>query len=1104
MKQRQGSRFFKWTTRLVLAALVITCPGVNFYGAMAAEIEVNTALQAGPKALPVLPATNVLTPISVTGPSIQPTAGFAELAIPTIQTPEAQAQAQTPQAMALVSVTAMSDLPTLQKPGAPATAMSAEAGHDFDATAQTTSEGSDVVESIPASAPTLSVTTQRVSVSPRAVPSPWRQKVRAAMPKVVLAAAIVGVTWLAHATGNHALLAGIVPLMAAGTMKDKAAGGDSQADKDEQLLGLVQGLRKPGEMLGPSEAADLGKKLGIDTADTFKTLGRLADQGHIVAFSNGYNLVIDLPKAEPDDAPVVEGRAMALEAAKLLNGDSTVDHMRALAKLQRAYMKYPKDSDDEDAEEARRQISYMRLNAAMEVLRDVITEHETTNTTAGTTEKAMIQDARQYLFSAYYDVHHVPYNPDQETHEVVSDILKNYQINRYSSHPDYKNVEAGYQVAKMVARTLGPKTQALSPAAAQNAPAPLLLPAPPGSKPGFNLISDDDKKYKSLNEFGTNLTGLAAAGQLKSLIGREKELRQVIKVLMRDEKNNPIVVGDAGVGKTQLVEGLAQKLVKGDVPADLKDKNIFKLNLNALVAGTTLRGQFEERVQKVLDEVTASKGRVILFIDEVHMVLGLGSAEGSHDLSQVLLDAMARGGISVIGATTLDRYRKIENSAALNRRFAGVMLNPNTKAESIQILSGRRERYEKKHKVKILDETIKAAVDYAARYITDRQPPDSALDLLDDAATEVQLTAEEAEAEGKEGVRTVTPNDIAKEIALRMEIPVDNVSANDREMLKAMPERLEKRVVGQKEAVQALTRAVRKSRLGYKDPNRPDMYLFLGPTGVGKTEMAKALAEMLFGSEAQMTPIDMSEYGEKQNVARLISAPPGYVGHEEGGQLTEPVRRKPRQIILLDEIDKAHPDVYNVLLQMAEEGRLTDGQGRRVNFKETIIIITANFEGAHSADEREPMGFRNTNTPKPPEKKAADQKEKYLASIKGHFKPELINRIGKQRIIVFNELTADTLAEIARIREADLNKRLADKDMTIRLTEAAVKRMVDDASTPANLRYGARPLRDIIEEEILNAAADAELEGTIANGDRVIVDYDPAKGWVVSADKSKK
>jgi ATP-dependent Clp protease ATP-binding subunit ClpC len=614
------------------------------------------------------------------------------------------------------------------------------------------------------------------------------------------------------------------------------------------------------------------------------------------------------------------------------------------------------------------------------------------------------------------------------------------------------------------------------------------------------------EKFKNLYTYGINVTLQAANNELKPLIGREEEMRQVIKTLLREEKNNPLLYGEPGVGKTVMIDGLAQKIVKGDVPAELKGANIVKLSLTKLVAGTKYRGEFEERVQNILTELQSSKTPVILFIDEIHKILGAGGAEGATDLSQMLMENLGRPGLYVIGATITPRYKKIEGNADLNRRFNGIQLAPPNPKDAVAILKGLRHRYEKKHKVTIPDATLEAAVKQAVRFITDRALPDSALDLLDDASTEVQLLAEEARAKGETPRTEVVLEDVNREIALRMKIPVSTLSADEKTKLLGMEDALNAKVVGQEDAVKAVVKAERRSRLGYKDPKQPDSYMFLGPTGVGKTELAKKMALERYGSETAFTRIDMSEFMEKHSVSRLVGAPPGYVGFEQGGQLTDAVRRKPHQIVLLDEIDKAHPDVFNILLQAIEDGHLTDSTGRKVDFKHVTLIMTANFLGAHSSTEqqqRTPLGF-GTHAPEKKaeptrEEKAAAMREKYIADIKAKLRPELINRIGLRRVIVFNELSPEDLSLIVDIKEKELNERLADKRMTIKFTQAVKDFVIADATKPENKAYGARPVKQAIEEELVDALADADLNGSIDNGDDILADYDAAnKRWIIT------
>ncbi|MFA6092129.1 MAG: AAA family ATPase [Elusimicrobiota bacterium] len=608
--------------------------------------------------------------------------------------------------------------------------------------------------------------------------------------------------------------------------------------------------------------------------------------------------------------------------------------------------------------------------------------------------------------------------------------------------------------------------------------APPIVPA--GTDKGYPKLGLSE--FPNLNKFGVDLTALAAAGRLNPLIGRDQEIRQMVKVLGRVEKNNPVVTGEKGVGKTKIVEGLAQRIAAGEIPS-LYGKSIVKLDLGAMLAGTTLRGQFEQRMKDVLREAKNSHGRVILFIDELHTILGLGNSEGSTDAASMLKEALV-GEVSVIGATTLSEYRKIEADGALARRFQEVRLDAPSEQEAVDILSGVKFRYEDKHGVSIPAETVREIVRLAARYLKDRSLPDSALDLMDDAAGEVQLQVEESGRSGKESrKKEVLPADAAFEVFLRTGIPVQELSKDDKAMLGRLDEDLKKAVIGQDAAVESVVRAVRRARMGYKDPKQPiGVFAFLGPTGVGKTELARSLARFLFQSEASMTRLDMSEYMEKQNVSRLISAPPGYVGYEDGGQLTEPVRRNPYQVILLDEVEKAHPDVLKIFLQVLEDGRMTDGQGHVVDFSNTIILMTSNLGG--SISQPGPMST-------PPVGELRHQR--YLDAFKKAVPPEFFNRIGADNVLVFSDLDRAGYEKILDLRLADFSKILGLKRMTASLTEAARKRIIDEASSDANRIYGARPLKQMIERQVYDAFVDAELEGRIQEGDSVEVDFAEGK-----------
>lgn len=633
----------------------------------------------------------------------------------------------------------------------------------------------------------------------------------------------------------------------------------------------------------------------------------------------------------------------------------------------------------------------------------------------------------------------------------------------------------------------------------------------------------------TLDQYSRDLTVMAAEGKLDPVVGRDREITRLIQILSRRSKNNPCLVGEPGVGKTAIVEGLAQRIVSGLVPDSVRDKRVVVLDMSGMVAGSKYRGEFEERIRKVIDEVRVNQG-ILLFIDELHTIIGAGGAEGALDASNILKPSLSRGEIQLIGATTLEEYRKyIEKDAALERRFQPVTVEEPTEQEALEILKGLRPYYEKHHGVRIEDEALEAAVRMSVRYINDRFLPDKAIDIIDEAASKVQLgsyrSASEIEAleikirellnqkeeaikladlsmakriqqeqnEAEEQIEkyrkkevrrnkrknlTVNENSVADIVSDWTKIPVKRLTEGETKRLAALEKELHKRVIGQEEAVKAVAQAVKRGRVGLKDPNRPiGSFLFLGPTGVGKTELSKALAEAVFGSEQAMIRVDMSEYMEKHSVSKMIGSPPGYVGYDEGGQLTEAVRRKPYSVVLFDEIEKAHPDVFNVLLQVLDDGRITDSQGRTVDFKNTILIMTSNIGSSYLLE-----GINDNGDIKP------EAEEMVMNDLRNHFRPEFLNRLDE--IIMFKPLTRDNIGGIVDLIVANLNERLADKDLHLVLTDEAKKFVADNGYDPV---YGARPLKRYLQKNVETLVAKIILQGDVNMGDTITVDAKDGK-----------
>lgn len=657
--------------------------------------------------------------------------------------------------------------------------------------------------------------------------------------------------------------------------------------------------------------------------------------------------------------------------------------------------------------------------------------------------------------------------------------------------------------------------------------------------------SAEEPAGKALEQFGRDLTKMAAQGKIDPVIGRQTEIERVIQILSRRTKNNPVLIGEPGVGKTAVAEGLALKIHSGDVPETLKHKRLVSLDLTGMVAGTKYRGDFEERIKSAIDEVKKD-GNIILFIDELHTIIGAGSAEGSTDAANILKPALARGDFQVIGATTISEYRKyIEKDAALERRFQPVMVGEPSEEEAVGILKGLKDRYEAHHKVEITDDSIEAAVKLSSRYIADRYLPDKAIDLIDEAASRVRLrtfTAPESlqdlekkmkdleidkaaavnsqdferaaslrdkqkeiqeqlekakdewAAKNERSNSVVTPEDIADIVSMWTGVPVSQLTEEESQRLLRLESTLHKRVIGQEEAVTAISKAIRRGRVGLKDKNRPiGSFIFLGPTGVGKTELCKALAEAMFGDEKAMVRFDMSEYMEKHTVSRLVGSPPGYVGFDEGGQLTEAVRRKPYSVVLFDEIEKAHPDVFNILLQILEDGRVTDSQGKTVDFKNTVIIMTSNVGARLITDRQKSLGFSNEANAE-----AGDfekTKELVMNELKNLFKPEFLNRVDD--IIVFHKLSRDETGEIAQKMLGTLQSKLAEMDIDLDFTPEAVFAIAEKGYDP---NYGARPLRRVIQNSIEDVVSEKMLDGSISTGKKYRCSFEGEKFTFVELD----
>ena len=862
----------------------------------------------------------------------------------------------------------------------------------------------------------------------------------------------------------------------------------------EAMRDAMVKIAQPGEALDRATISQLATGAGVPVAQGLLAVEKLAAESQLVRLSGGvyiYSAAVQRDSSKRVDPMLDKANAKTIDGIDLMNGGGLNSRARALASFGEALRLLASVGDDA----ARAEVTILYKNAALELTRDVLAEYD--RNLAQKTDAPQIRETRAILAGAQSALAGKFYAAGKAEPVLGDAASRAWLGNLFAKLEPSDESRQGANGSAVAAGW------SLIQAFHKGEPLPddgvKMTPLSERRRQLFPLIGKEDDAYKALNTYGSNVTRAAVEGKLPAMIGRKAELRQIVKTLLRVEKNNPLIIGEKGVGKTAIANGLAQMIVDGEIP-ELAGVNIIKLDLTKVVAGTKYRGEFEERMVKILEEARASNGKVRLFIDEIHMLVGAGGASGSQDAANILKEALADGTISVIGATTMEEYRKIEKDGALARRFNAVKLNAPSKEEAELIVAGVKERYEKKHKVTIGAETVKAVVAMASRYITDRNLPDSALDLLDDAGAEVELKASEAAASGVMATREVLPDDIAQEVALRTGIPAGKVGAQEKDQLKDLPKDLGSKVVGQQEAVAKVAKGVQRGRMGLRNTKQPiGSFIFLGPTGVGKTEIARQTAKTVFGSEKNMVRLDMSEYMEKHSVSRMIGAPPGYAGFDQAGQLTEAVRRNPYSVILLDEIEKAHPEVLDVLLQVIEDGRLTDGQGRTVDFSNTIIMMTSNIGGSLAGEDaaepkRRPMGF--VTREEAPEEPAAAQsvdarRSKYLAALKAKLRPEFINRIGEDGIVVFNELGKPEMEGILTLRVKDLEDQLKERGVTVTLTAAAKKEILERAE--AQKAYGARPLKQIVERQLSDAIVEAELEGRIGEGDAVVIGWDAKK-----------
>ncbi len=891
------------------------------------------------------------------------------------------------------------------------------------------------------------------------------------------------------------VLSALTPLRSAAAASDPTPAKPT-ADQVQAMRDALAQNVKPGEALDRMRINQLAIGAGVPAAQGNRAVDELAKEGQLVRLFSGrvyiYSQAVQRDDGARANDTLLDGaNEKTIEGIDLLNGRSPDSHVLALASFGEALRLLAAAG----ADAARAEVAILYKNAALELSRDVLSAYG---------KKLPVKPAD-------------PVN--QNAHAFIDDVLKALEGQFYAANqadPTPLDADKQARLAKFAVKLppfqhWDPDQQkamsagwALFQAFHKGAPLPGndidLIPVANIRRGLFPLIAKDDKSYTALNAYGANVTRLAVEGKLPPLIGRESEMLQIVKTLLRLKKTNPLIIGAPGVGKSEMVNGLAQMIVDGKIP-ELEGVNIIHLDLAAVVAGTTFRGDFEKRMVKIIQEARDSQGKVRLFIDEIHTLVGAGAIkEGTQDAANMLKAALADGSISLIGATTLDEYRTIEKDGALARRFNPIQLLPPTQEEAEHIVAGVKSIYEKKQGVVIGAETVKAVVALALRYITDRNLPDSALDLLDDASVAVKMRASLAAQSGAaKARREVLPEDIAQEISRRTGIPAGEISAAEKDRLKNLPEKLGAAVIGQDEAVSKVAKGVQRGRMGLRDPKQPTAaFIFLGPTGVGKTELARQTARIVFGSENKMVRLDMSEYVGKEAVSRMVGAPPGYVGYEEAGQLTEKIRRNPYSVILFDEIEKAHPEVLNILLQILEDGRLTDGRGRTVDFSHTIVMMTSNIGGALAGDDegvdspgRPHMGFRSGS--EQPEEAAAARHAQYLAALRAALRPELIGRVGEDDgVVVFKDLGRPQMEKILDLLLKKFENQLREKrSMRMTLTPGARAEILKRTEAQ---KYGARPLKQIVDHKLPDAIVAAELEDRIAQGDAITVDWNAAKG----------